>query len=238
MLTPLQQHALDQLFPSARPPSFLQTWFGLSPTDLTTGLTALMGHKDALEEHWRTWLEHNPLDATFQFLGGAAVAFYLAERQANPKITSVVDAFYYISTCASVGYADIFAVTSTGRMIASLVMTLGPALTARAWDRPLIDAPISGGYTPATAPVVGAPMPKKITDSTIMLRHWNQRDGLVETPKHFTTLDELYAFCLDASNAELIDRIVITGMDDHGQSRSLTFLFQSATAKSNKGVPP
>jgi hypothetical protein len=54
----------------------------------------------------------------------------------NPKITSYVDAFYYIATCASVGYADIFAATQTGRAIAAMVMIVGPALTSRALDKP------------------------------------------------------------------------------------------------------
>ena len=45
-------------------------------------------------------------------------------------------AFYYITTCASVGYADVFAVTQPGRAIAALVMIIGPALTNRVLDRP------------------------------------------------------------------------------------------------------
>ncbi|RWZ25404.1 ion channel, partial [Escherichia coli] len=61
---------------------------------------------------------------------------YLAEKHANPKIKTFTDAFYYISTCASVGFADIFAVTQSGKAIASLVMTVGPSLTAKALTRP------------------------------------------------------------------------------------------------------
>jgi hypothetical protein len=52
-----------------------------------------------------------------------------------------VDAFYYISTCASVGYADIFAVTQAGRAIAALVMIIGPALTTNSLNRPKPNKP-------------------------------------------------------------------------------------------------
>ena len=81
-------------------------------------------------------MEHNPLDAAVTFLAAASYAFYVAEKDVNPKIKTYIDAFYYISTCASVGYADIFAATQTGRAIAGLVMIVGPALTNRALDRP------------------------------------------------------------------------------------------------------
>jgi hypothetical protein len=70
------------------------------------------------------------------FLLSASVAFYLAERGVNPKIQTFVDALYYISTCLSVGYADIFAQTQTGKLIATLAMTIGPALTGNALDPP------------------------------------------------------------------------------------------------------
>ena len=76
------------------------------------------------------------MDAAFEFLGAAALAFYLAERGVNPKVETYVDAFYYIATCASVGYADIFAATQAGRAIAALVMVVGPALAAKALERP------------------------------------------------------------------------------------------------------
>jgi len=54
----------------------------------------------------------------------------------NPKINSFVDSLYYISTCLSVGYADIFAVTDKGKLIATLVMALGPAIAANTLNPP------------------------------------------------------------------------------------------------------
>ncbi len=114
---------------------WLQTWFGVSFQDVQPVIQAFIQQKDNAQQRLIDWVEANPLDASLEFLTAAAWAFYLAEKDENPKITSYVDAFYYISTCASVGYADIFAVTQTGRAIASLVMIVGPAMAAHSLDR-------------------------------------------------------------------------------------------------------
>jgi hypothetical protein len=107
---------------------------GLSGDDVQKGLLSLLTRKDALEQWLLSAVERNPLEASGQFLGLASLAFYAVEKNENPKIKTLVDAFYFISTCASVGYADVFPVTQLGRTIASLVMTVGPALTAKALD--------------------------------------------------------------------------------------------------------
>jgi hypothetical protein len=60
----------------------------------------------------------------------------LAEKQKNPKVNSYYDALVFISTCMSVGYANVFAVTNAGKAIATAVMTFGPALSARALEPP------------------------------------------------------------------------------------------------------
>ena len=149
-LTAEQQQALDELFaqvpqPAQRaattpPPDFLQTWFGVSGSELKAKLMTLFDRKDAFESRLLDMVEHNPLDAAVTFLAGASYAFYIAEKDINPKIKTYINAFYYISTCASVGYADIFAATQAGRAIAGLVMIVGPALTNRALDRPKDEA--------------------------------------------------------------------------------------------------
>jgi hypothetical protein len=145
-LTPEQQQALDDLFAhmprqangdgASAQPDFLQTWFGVSGSELKAKLLTLFDKKDAFESRLLDLVEHNPLDAAVTFLAAAAYAFYVAEKDVNPKIKTYIDSFYYISTCASVGYADIFAATQTGRAIAGFVMIVGPALTNRALDRP------------------------------------------------------------------------------------------------------
>jgi len=144
-LSPEQQAALDQLLahvPSGNghtpPPAndALHTWLGISSADVKARLLDLLNKKDDLEARLLDLVKGSPLDSAFGFLLASAWAFYAAEKDANPRIKTFIDAFYYIATCASVGYADIFALTQPGRAIASLVMILGPALTNAALDRP------------------------------------------------------------------------------------------------------
>ncbi|MFZ6026663.1 MAG: potassium channel family protein [Chloroflexota bacterium] len=146
-ISPEQQQALDELMrlvtkPEAPPPEqspqadWLQPWLGVSMQDVRTFVQAALSKKDAYEQRLRDWVDENPLDANFEFIGIASWAFYQAEKGANPKINTYVDALYYITTCLSVGYADIFAVTQSGRVIAALVMTLGPSFTTKALERP------------------------------------------------------------------------------------------------------
>jgi len=145
-LTPAQEQALDQLVaqmrqahpkPTPAPQAdMLQTWLGISQADLREKIFALLGQKDEYEKRFLDWVNANPLEANVEFLGLAAWAFYQAEKGVNPKIQTYVDAFYYISTCASVGFADMFAATQAGRTIAAIVMMLGPSLTGRALNYP------------------------------------------------------------------------------------------------------
>ena len=159
MLTQVQQQALDALMTQAQASGQSTTTSspGIShvPPIMPEGIEALLrllsgapeawqvrlqtvlDQKTALQSAFLDWSERNPMDAAFVTLGAAALAFYQAERGVNPKVNSYMDAYYYISTCASVGYADIFAVTQTGKAIAALVMTVGPALAAKALARPV-----------------------------------------------------------------------------------------------------
>ncbi len=59
-----------------------------------------------------------------------------AEKGHNPKVQTYWDALVFISTCISVGYADIFARTPAGQAIASAVMTFGPAMSGAIFDEP------------------------------------------------------------------------------------------------------
>jgi hypothetical protein len=143
-LTPAQEQALDELVaqmrksqPQPKPePDMLETWLGISQSDLREKVFSLLGQKDEYEKQFRDWVNANPLEANIEFLGLAAWAFYQIEKDINPKIKTYIDAFYYISTCASVGYADMFAVTQAGRTIAAVVMMIGPSLTGRALNYP------------------------------------------------------------------------------------------------------
>jgi hypothetical protein len=143
-LTQEQQQALDELIGHMRKPvepDMLQTWLGFSREELREKVLSLLDKKEGYHQQILDWIESNPLDASLEILGVASWAFYVAEKDANPKIATYVDAFYYISTCASVGYADIFAVTQAGRAIAALVMIIGPALSANSLNRPKSNKP-------------------------------------------------------------------------------------------------
>jgi hypothetical protein len=74
-------------------------------------------------------IANDPMDAVSVTVLGGAYLFYLAEKGHNPKVTSYFDALVFVSTCLSVGYADIFARTPAGKAIATALMTFGPALS-------------------------------------------------------------------------------------------------------------
>lgn len=133
-LTPEQHRALEALTGAPAAHDWTSLWLGVPLAELRARWSLARAQLRAAEQAALTWAARNPLEAAFQFIAGAAAAFYQAEKGANPKIRTYLDAFYYISTCASVGYADIFAVTQTGRAIAAVVMLVGPALAARTLD--------------------------------------------------------------------------------------------------------
>jgi hypothetical protein len=124
-------------------PDLLQTFTGISSAQVLAVLKLALDKQDTLETGLIEWLTRQPIKSLTGFLLSTSVAFYAAERNVNPKIKTFVDAVYYISTCLSVGYADIFAQTQTGKLIATLVMTLGPALTSRVLDLPERPEPVS-----------------------------------------------------------------------------------------------
>lgn len=114
----------------------LYVFTGISSAEVVKVLNTVLNKRGELEAGLAEWLTGRPLESLGGFLLSASAAFYLAERGVNPKIRTFVDALYYISTCLSVGYADIFAQTQTGKLIATLAMTVGPALTGNALDPP------------------------------------------------------------------------------------------------------
>lgn len=78
----------------------------------------------------------DPLDALAVTVLGGALLFWVAERDVNPDCRRYEDALVFVSTCLSVGYAKVFAVTPAGKAIATAVMTIGPALAAAALAPP------------------------------------------------------------------------------------------------------
>jgi hypothetical protein len=114
----------------------LYTFTGIPGDSIAAALKTALARRSDIQVEMLEMLTRHPIESLAGFLFSASLAFYVAERQANPKINTFVDALYYISTCLSVGYADIFAQTQPGKLIASLVMAVGPALTGNALDLP------------------------------------------------------------------------------------------------------
>jgi voltage-gated potassium channel len=94
----------------------------------------------SLKKELRAAIASDPFDATIVTVLGGSFLFYVAEKGHNPKVTSYWDALVFISTCLSVGYADIFARTPAGKAIASAVMTFGPAMSGALLDAPAASA--------------------------------------------------------------------------------------------------
>jgi len=78
--------------------------------------------------------QQSPCGSTATVVGASALLFYALERGHNPKVKDMFDAMVYTSTCLSVGYGDIFAKTPLGKLLGSTLMTIGPALAAKALD--------------------------------------------------------------------------------------------------------
>ena len=72
-------------------------------------------------------------------------------------------------------------------------------------------------------------MPPGVIAGELILRAWDRTRGLSESSESFTSLDELYAYCLSTGEPQLIDRIIIHGQDAQDHPRVLTFVFQSIT---------
>jgi hypothetical protein len=100
------------------------------------GALEALGTWAGLKGGLREAVAKDPLDAALVTVFGGSFLFYLAEKDDNPKVTSYFDALVFISTCMSVGYADVFARTPAGKAIATAVMTVGPSLAAAVLNAP------------------------------------------------------------------------------------------------------
>jgi hypothetical protein len=103
----------------------------------------------ALKEELTTTIRRDPFDATVATVLGGSFLFFMAEKGNNPKVETYWDALVFVSTCLSVGYADVFARTPAGKAIASAVMTLGPAMSAALLDGPAKEQGMKNAEAPA-----------------------------------------------------------------------------------------
>jgi hypothetical protein len=90
-------------------------------------------------------VEVAPIDELSALVTWGAALFYWAEEGQNPGVKTYWDAFHYIATSLSVGYANMFPVTPLGKMIGGVVMMVGPALSARAFEPAHPEGAVSQG---------------------------------------------------------------------------------------------
>jgi hypothetical protein len=91
-----------------------------------------------------------PCRNTVSMVAAASLLFYMAERGRNPKVRDIYDSLVYCTTNLSVGYCDIFARTPIGKLVGSVLMTMGPAMAAKTLDgpkqkRPAVSQPAADG---------------------------------------------------------------------------------------------
>lgn len=121
--------------PAATPAARLRGAVALLAVGLAVSGAGEVSYDD-LKRSFRDTLKRDPIDSLAAVVLGCSYLFHLAERDANPRCRSFMDAVTFISTSLSVGYDDVFARTDAGKAIASFVMTFGPALSAAALAPP------------------------------------------------------------------------------------------------------
>jgi len=61
---------------------------------------------------------------------------------------------------------------------------------------------------------------------TVFLQEW-KASGLEEHVRRFSSLNELFAFCLSLPHPGDIDHIILDGFDANGRPRQLSFIYSS-----------
>jgi hypothetical protein len=103
--------------------------------ELLQRLNSVLDKRNEWERRFVDLAMKNPLESVLLMILASSFIFFRSEAGRNPKVNTFWDAVNFISTCASVGYTDIYAFTQEGKIISSVVMTFGPALCAKAFDR-------------------------------------------------------------------------------------------------------
>ena len=104
------------------------------PAPLSAGerLSQLLGSVRQYEATGKELLNRNPLESLLALVVGGAAVYYVAERGRSSRMNTYWDALEYVSTCASVGYSNIFPETPLGKLVASALFLVGPTLTGQA----------------------------------------------------------------------------------------------------------
>ncbi len=72
-------------------------------------------------------------------------------------------------------------------------------------------------------------MNDRVTEILLVLRRWDPKAGLSEHAIAYPDLESLYEACLKIEPPDVVERILIRGLDESGHERTLTLAFQSVT---------
>jgi hypothetical protein len=64
----------------------------------------------------------------------------------------------------------------------------------------------------------------------VVTRELRGGSRIVETERAFTSVEELFAFCVGLQNPNIVDRLSISGRDADGRALVLTFSLESVSA--------
>ena len=109
-----------------------------APLDLKAALASLASHWPTSDkiDTFSAKLAERPAQNTLIILGLGALLFYQAEKDVNPKVNTIFDALEYCSSSLSVGYTSIYPQTPLGKLVATALMTYGPALSGAVLEGP------------------------------------------------------------------------------------------------------
>jgi voltage-gated potassium channel len=101
------------------------------------------GALDRLKNGIRDRYNEDPIGTTTLTVLVFGALFYRAERGKNPRVKTIYDALEYVSTSLNVGYSKIFPETPQGKLLATALMTFGPAMAAGLMDHRRDDAVVN-----------------------------------------------------------------------------------------------
>jgi hypothetical protein len=109
-----------------------------TPIDLKAALASLASYWPTSDkiDTFSAKLAQRPAQNTLIILGLSAYLFYQAEKDHNDKVNTLFDALEYCSSSLSVGYTSIYPQTPLGKLVATLLMTYGPALSGAVLEGP------------------------------------------------------------------------------------------------------
>lgn len=81
-------------------------------------------------------------------------------------------------------------------------------------------------------------MAVQLQQGRVIFRRWSRQVGVAEQAVPFSTLEDLFALCLQVDQPLLVDRVILEGRDASGAERVVTLAFQSVTVSPSARLAP